>query len=188
MKFLQGGELEVFLLASKQAYETLEVISKSEQPSTSDLLLLAQYDALERLYGGEAFRKLIDRARTEGLTTEEHVLRMVREHQLLARASEIKLGLGISYGRCHGLLEKHADLFLPRDYIPGLKAREEYPRVEEFDLNGLLALVNVAPVMIEVPSELVEYGIALGLDREHPHQMTQAFGRVREYFRERELF
>ncbi len=181
MKIIQGCELETFLHASNQATCTLKHIMNGIRPSTDNTYLLLQYYAIEALYGGsETLQQANQQLKARGnLTPEPFDLQMIKENGLIARACENKLGLGISYGRTYHTLKQLGSNYLAIDRIPNLQSCKWYEQFAGIEIEEVLSRAAIGPAIIEVPPELLNIGIALGLDHRHPESVLRTFDRIR---------
>lgn len=173
MELIQGCELQGFLFATTQARKNLLRVSShlEKLPSTDRAVVLHQYDVLNRYYGGFSFRETNELMKEEGSKPQEFDVTQVINNNLLARVCELPLGLGISYGwKYYTLTHEGSREHIIRELIrpvPTFKPKEEYLSVLEIPIANLLAKVQIGPAMIEVPSEMVDYGIGLGLKADH---------------------
>ncbi len=184
MRIIQGCELEGFLHQAEQAKQSLERIARYEGPIMNKELryALIQYELLALRYENgildtETDRKMV----AEGRTIGEFDAHLIQQYNLLARATELKLGLGIAYGLNYDEIKTnkypHQFLYIP----PTLKDQESYQPLLQSDLAGLLTTVKAGPAMIHVPGQLVGYGIALGLN-ENRKWISEGLRAVEEHF------
>ncbi len=173
MELIQGCELQGFLYAAMQARENLLRVSCDLQklPDPDRAIVLHQYDLLNRYYGGSSFVEINTIMKDDGKQPTEFDVAQVNNNNLLARACELRLGLGISYGwkyyslTYEGSRERYArELMRP---LPTFKPIEESLSILQTPITNFLARVQIGPAMIEVPSEMLDYGIGLGLKADH---------------------
>ena len=187
MELIQGCQSEGFLYATTQARKNLLRVSLrlEKLPNTDRDVVLHQYDVLNRYYGGFAFRETNELMKEKGSKPEEFDVAQVINNNLLARACELRLGLGITYGWIHyALIDKPRREYYQNELIrqlPIFKSKEEYISLLANPISNLLDRVEIGPAMIEVPSEMHEYGIALGLKENH-QQILKTFRTIDSYW------
>lgn len=190
MELIQGCQLQGFLFATTQARKNLLRVSLhlEKLPSTDRDVVLHQYDVLNRYYGGFSFKETNELMKEEGSKPQEFDVAQVINNNLLARACELRLGLGITYGWKHyALINKPTREYYRNELImqlPIFKSKEEYISLLANPITNLLDQVEIGPAMIEVPSEMHEYGIALGI-RENHQETVKTFRIIDDYFRKK---
>ncbi len=175
MRIIQGCELRGFLHASKQAKQSLLYISKrlDKAPTTERAWALHQYDCLGRYYGNVGDRvlsKVNDDMKLGGHVASEYDKALVERNNLLVKACENRLGLGITYGWFFRDIISERRKWMEEDLLcslPLFKSREFYIQGTTSSLSEMLATVALGPAMIEVAEEMLDYGIGLGLKQDH---------------------
>lgn len=184
MRLISPGEVDSFLHAANQAFQSLRfTLIFGKELSINDRWMLQQYDILNECYANPEWSRINDQMKAKSIEPGDNKRMMVEKHNLHAYACEMKLGLGFSYGRHYKLNQGMERKYLHLFDEPTLKPKEEYQKIEEDGLAQLLAQVIIGPAIIEVPPQMLDYGVSLGLDRQHPLKILDTLRTVREYFR-----